>query len=74
MKEPETKWISWKGTLAALKGFSSTGAGMFVQLQAGAFAFPGQVSEFPNSLCCAGKQRPLIHELVKITEELMAEV
>lgn len=41
MKDAETKWISWKGTLAALKGFSSTGVGMFVEFQVGAFAFPG---------------------------------
>lgn len=74
MKDPETKQISWEGTLAVLKGFSSTGVGMFVEFGVGAFSFPGRVSEFPNSPCCAGRHRPSIHELLKITEELIAEV
>lgn len=74
MKEPKTEWVSQRGTLAALKGFSSTGVGVFPEFRVGAFVFSGQIAEFPNSLCCAGEHRPLISELLKMTKELMAEV
>lgn len=52
MKETETKWISQQGTIAALKGFSSTGVGVFPEF--GAFVFSGQISEF--TLLCREAQ------------------
>lgn len=55
MKEPKTKWISQQGIIAASKGFSSTGVGVFPEFGLGAFVFSGQIAPRTTSHSVMGR-------------------